>query len=199
MTILPLTYLPRIEHFAHIIKGECSIDLGEHYIKRSERNRAEILTSNNVMTLSVHLRNANRPRTPMRDIEIDYSKRWQHQHWGALTASYNHSPYFEYFAYLFEPFYKKEYRFLVDYNIELLELMCRLAQIEMPTISESYIEATDYDIDLRPKSKEGSTFCAEPYTQLFSNQDSFTPNLSFVDLLFAEGRGSKEVLKQCSL
>lgn len=82
MTILPLAYLPSVEYFAHLLRGGCVVDLGEHFVKRSERNRARILATDGVMELTVHVRNANRPRQPVRDVRIDYSKRWQHQHWG---------------------------------------------------------------------------------------------------------------------
>ena len=43
MTILPLAYLPSVEYFAHLLCGGCVVDLGEHFVKRSERNRARIL------------------------------------------------------------------------------------------------------------------------------------------------------------
>ena len=120
MTILPLAYLPSVEYFAHLLRGGCVVDLGEHFVKRSERNRARILATDGVMELTVHVRNANRPRQPVRDVRIDYSKRWQHQHWGALVASYKGSPYFDFYAEYFEPFYRREYGFLADYNAELL-------------------------------------------------------------------------------
>ena len=97
-TILPLAYLPSVEYFTHLLRGGCVVDLGEHFVKRSERNRARILASDGVMELTVHVRNANRPRQPVRDVRLDYSKRWQHQHWGALVASYRSSPYFDFYA-----------------------------------------------------------------------------------------------------
>ena len=76
MTILPAAYLGSVEYFAHLLCDDCVIDLGEHFVKRSERNRAQILASGGVMDLTVHVQRANRPRTPMRDVRLDYSKRW---------------------------------------------------------------------------------------------------------------------------
>ena len=141
MTVLPLAYLPSVEYFAHLLRGGCVVDLGEHFVKRSERNRARILATDGVMELTVHVRNANRPRQPVRDVRIDYSKRWQHQHWGALVASYKGSPYFDFYAEYFEPFYRREYGFLADYNRGLLELLCSLTHVPMPDFSESYVDA----------------------------------------------------------
>ena len=130
-------------------------------------------------------------------MRIDYSKRWQHQHWGALVASYKSSPYFDFYAERFEPFYRREWEFLADYNLELLDAVCSLAKVPMPALSESYVDAAPGDLDLRPKRKEGPAFVAEPYFQVFSERMPFAPNLSFADLLFAEGPASVSVLTRC--
>ena len=98
MTILPAAYLPSIEYCARWAQGPCVVDGGEHFVKRSERNRTHILTAGGVLALTVQAVRANRPRTPMRDVRIDYSKRWQHQHWTALVSAYKASPYFDHYA-----------------------------------------------------------------------------------------------------
>ena len=43
MTILPAAYLPSIEYCARWAQGPCVVDGGEHFVKRSERNRTHIL------------------------------------------------------------------------------------------------------------------------------------------------------------
>ena len=196
-TILPLAYLPSVEYFTHLLRGGCVVDLGEHFVKRSERNRTRILAADGAMELTVHVRNANRPRQPMRDMRLDYSKRWQHQHWGALVASYKSSPYFDFYAERLEPFYRRQWEFLADYNLSLLDTVCSLAKVPMPALSENYVDAAAGDLDLRPKHREGPAFVAEPYFQVFSERMPFAPNLSFADLLFAEGPASVSVLARC--
>lgn len=201
MTILPSAYMPSVEYVARLLREECIIDLGEHYVKRSERNRALILSANGVMPLTVHVENANRMRMPMRDVKIDYSKRWQHQHWVSILSAYKSSPYFDYFADEIEPFYRREWRFLVDYNMEYLEVLLRLlgAKCQIST-SEQYVEAAAEDFDMRPKQKKDSTFVAEPYFQVFSDRMPFQPNLSVLDLLLCEGRSAMDgVLMSCRL
>ena len=197
MTILPLAYLPSVSYFTCLLHDECVVDLGEHFVKRSERNRTRILATDGVMELTAHVCHANRPRQPMRTVRLDYSKRWQHQHWGALVASYKSSPYFDHYADRFEPFYRREYDFLADYDLGLLELLCTLARIPFPRLSEHYVEAHPGDLDLRPRHAEGLAFVAEPYFQVFSDRMPFAANLSFVDLLFAEGPSSGSVLGRC--
>ena len=201
MVIFPSAYMPSVEYVARLLREECVIDLGENYIKRSERNRTSILSANGVMQLTVNVENANRPRQKMRDVKIDYSKRWQHQHWVSILSAYKSSPYFDHFAHEIEPFYKREWRYLVDYNMEYLDVLLRLLGAkDKPTVSEQYVEAAEGDLDLRPKQKKDSTFVAEPYFQVFSDRMPFQPNLSVLDLLMCEGKASiDEVLMNCQL
>lgn len=197
MTILPAAYLGSVEYFAHLLCEECVIDLGEHFIKRSERNRAQILTAGGVMDLTVHVQRANRPRTPMREMRLDYSKRWQHQHWISLVSAYQGSPYFDHYRDWFEPFYRKPYQFLVDYDLALTGMLLDRLKVETrPRISESYVEASPEDLDLRPKQQKSPAFHAEPYFQVFSDRMPFAPNLSVADLLFAEGPAAAELLRR---
>lgn len=201
MVILPSAYMPSVEYVARLLREECVIDLGENYVKRSERNRASILSANGVMQLTVHVENANRPRQRMRDVKIDYSKRWQHQHWVSILSAYKSSPYFDHFAHEIEPFYQREWRFLVDYNMEYLEVLLRLLGAKHQiTTSENYVEAAAEDFDMRPKQKKDSTFVAEPYFQVFSDRMPFQPNLSVLDLLMCEGRSAIDgILMSCRL
>ena len=52
MVILPAAYMPSVEYVARLLREECVIDLGENYVKRSQRNRASILSANGVMQLT---------------------------------------------------------------------------------------------------------------------------------------------------
>ena len=201
MVILPSAYLPSVEYIARLLRQECVIDLGENYVKRSQRNRGQILSANGVMSLTVNVENANRPRQPMRDVKIDYSKRWQHQHWVSILSAYKSSPYFDHYASELEPFYRREWRYLVDYNMEYTATLLRLlgAGRELPT-SESYVVASEADLDLRPKNSEGSVFSTQPYFQVFSDRMPFAENLSVLDLLLCEGpQAIDSVLMRCQL
>ena len=186
MTILPIAYMPSVEYVARLLREECVIDLGENYIKRSQRNRAQILSANGVMSLTVNVEN---------------SKRWQHQHWVSILSAYKSSPYFDHYAHLLEPYYKREWRYLVDYNMEYLSTLLRLLGVDNKVnISERYVAAREGDLDLLPKHNEGSTFVAEPYFQVFSDRMPFEANLSILDLLMCEGpQAVNAVLMRCGL
>lgn len=195
MIILPSTYFGNIEYWSAIRQGGdiVVIDLGENYVKRSDRNRTEIMTSGGVMQLSVQLSHANRPRQPMSKMEIDYSKRWQHQHRVAMESAYRSSPYYDYYAERFAKLYNREWKYLIELNHATLEAVCAILKCPVPRVSESYIIASDNDIDLRDKRRE-SSFSAEPYIQVFSDRIPFTPNLSIYDLIMCEGPSAGDIL-----
>jgi len=195
MIILPSQYFGSTEYWTAILKGgdNVVIDLGEHYVKRSERNRTQILTAGGVMQLTAHVVQANRPRQPMRSMRLDYSKRWQHQHIVAMESAYRSSPYYDYYAERFAKLYEREYKYLVDLNMEAMEQICATLKHPMPRISESYIEATANDLDLRCK-QPCTTFRAAPYIQVFSDRFAFEPRLSIYDLIMCEGPAANELL-----
>ena len=201
MVVLPLTYWGSVEHFANLLQGgeEAVIDLGENYVKRSERNRTEIVTPTGGMVLSVPLVKANRPRTPMRDMRIDNSKRWQHQHWVAILSAYRSSPYFDYIADRIKPIYEQEWNYLVDLNREILQAEFDILGIEPKhSFSDLYIEPSADIADLRNKKRE-SQFCSPQYFQLFMDRTPFVENASMLDLLMCEGREAIALLDSCRL
>ncbi len=201
MVLLPLTYWGSVEHFANLLRGgeEAVIDLGENYVKRSERNRTEIVTPTGGMVLSVPLVKANRPRTPMRDMRIDNSKRWQHQHWVAILSAYRSSPYFDYIADRIAPIYEREWSYLVDLNREILQAEVDILGVEPKhKFSEVYVEPSENLIDLRDKKRE-SQFCSPQYFQLFMDRTPFVENASMLDLLMCEGRDAIAILDSCRL
>ena len=201
MVVLPLTYWGSVEYFANLLQGgeEAIIDLGENYVKRSERNRTEIVTPTGGMVLSVPLVKANRPRTPMQKIRIDNSKRWQHQHWVAILSAYRSSPYFDYIADRIKPIYEREWEYLVDLNREILQAELDILGIEPKyRFSEVYIEPSEATIDLRDKKRE-SHFCSPQYFQMFMDRTPFVENASMLDLLMCEGREAIQLLDSCRL
>ena len=189
MLILPATYLPDIEYVTRLIGtgDDYIIDLGEHYIKRSARNRTRIMTANGTLDLTVPVVNANRPRTAMTKMQIDYSKQWQHQHWVAIESAYRSSAYFDFVAERLRPFYTEHYTSLVEFNLAILRTLLDILGYKKPLrTTTEYVIATEDDIDLRPKHRQ-SDFVTPHYFQLFSDRLPFAENLSVLDLIMSEG------------
>lgn len=198
MKILPLAYLGSQEWWQQALAPDAIIDVGEHYVKQSCRNRMEIATASGRMALTANVvKGASIHKRAVKDMRLDYSKRWQHQHAVALRSAYKSSPYYDYFADLFAPFYEKHYEFLYDFNRELCDVVRKIGGIKQELrFSESYIVAGDGDEDLRDHAFLGSEGTLNgttptPYWQVFSDRLPFEHNLSIVDYIFNEGRDLK--------
>ena len=197
MLILPATYLPDIEYITRLLAAgdDYIIDCGEHYIKRSVRNRTRIMTANGVLELTVPVVNANRPQTAMHKMQIDYSKPWQHQHWVAIESAYRSSSYFDFIAERLRPFYSENYTSLVEFNLAILTTLLAVLGYTTPLkTTTEYVVATENDVDLRPKHRT-TEFSTPHYFQLFSDRLPFAENLSILDLLMSEGDYATSLLK----
>ena len=136
MIILPTTYLGSVEWYRQFMAhpSEVAIEVMESFPKQTYRNRCTITVPGNGyrvsdigerLTLTVPIKRANSKQLT-KDVEISYQQKWQHQHWIALVSAYKRTPYFDYYADFFRPFYEKETKFLVDLNEGLHEVIVRL-------------------------------------------------------------------------
>ena len=142
--VLPTTYLGSVEWYRRYFTNpqEVQIEVMESFPKQTYRNRCTISQAIGrkgneargerqeakgweLLTLSVPVKRADSKQLT-RDVEISYQQRWQHQHWIALMSAYKRTPYFDYYADFFRPFYEKETKFLVDFNEGLHETIIRL-------------------------------------------------------------------------
>ena len=185
--LAPLEYYRRMyNHRQVVIEKQCN------YVKQTYRNRCVIASANGLQTLSIPIVKPDSLKCPTKDIRIAEHGNWRHLHWNAIVSAYNSSPFFEYYADDFRPFYEKPTAFLFDFNEELRELICNLLDIS-PALSYSteYTACIQPDtLDLReaihPK-KESVTHNFKPYYQVFEAKYGFQSNLSIIDLLFNQG------------
>ena len=136
--ILPTTYMGSVEWYRLFLAdpSNVQIEVMESFPKQTYRNRCTITVPHdsqsncqssiaNSLTLTVPVKRADSKQLT-RDVEISYQQRWQHQHWIALVSAYKRTPYFDYYADFFRPFYEQETRFLVDFNEKIHEVIVRL-------------------------------------------------------------------------
>lgn len=185
--------------------GGMTVDVGEHYVKRSYRNKCSILSANGVMALTVPLSrsssdDADLTHAAMKDLKVSYDDNWRHVHWQSLVSAYNMSPFFEYYEDDIKPLFERKFDYLVDLNAEAMDIVNRLLMMDdvMINVSETYIPAQTVELDLRnqitPKTHLDD-FCQKEYYQVFSEKYGFQPNLSILDLLFNLGPESRVVLR----
>ena len=138
------------------------IEVMESFPKQTYRNRCTItlpcnelkveslkLKGKEQLTLSVPVKRADSKQLT-RDVEISYQQRWQHQHWIALVSAYKRTPYFDYYADFFRPFYEQETRFLVDFNEKIHEVIHQLIRNSEFKIQNSKFTTDWSGLDLEP-------------------------------------------------
>jgi hypothetical protein len=206
LPVLYSSYFAPIENYSVMMKyGGMTVDVGEHYVKRSYRNKCSILSANGVMALTVPLSrsssdDADLTHAAMKDLKVSYDDNWRHVHWQSLVSAYNMSPFFEYYEDDIKPLFERKFDYLVDLNAEAMDIVNRLLMMDDVTInvSETYIPAQTVELDLRnqitPKTHLDD-FCQKEYYQVFSEKYGFQPNLSILDLLFNLGPESRVVLR----
>ena len=136
--VLPTTYMGSVEWYRQFLANPSAvqIEVMESFPKQTYRNRCTITVPHdsqsncqspiaNRLTLTVPVKRADSKQLT-RDVEISYQQRWQHQHWIALVSAYKRTPYFDYYADFFRPFYEQETRFIVDFNEKIHEVIHQL-------------------------------------------------------------------------
>ena len=192
--VLPCCYLAPVSHYsAYYRADEVRLEVCDHFVKQTLRNRCYIDSPNGALALTIPVVKAE-GKTAMKDIRISDHGNWRHQHWVALESSYRQSPFFEFYADDFAPFYEKKWEFLADFNEELMALVASLLDISKP-VSRTTTYSPAPSLPLSPP-KGGAPGCIPsplgedgrgPYYQVFASRHGFLPDLSIVDLLFNEG------------
>ena len=196
--LVSTAYLPPVEYFSAISQSdEVLVEREENYLKQTYRNRCYILSVHGPQLLSVPVLQGSLHKTPVKEIRIDYSKRWQQVHLRALMASYNSSPYFEYYFENIEKVLLKNHDFILDLNMELLESILKIIQLKKNISYTTFFEPVrsrqpDFRYIISPKKK--SFFTAKEYFQVFNISDAFIPHLSILDLVFNMGPESVSYL-----
>jgi hypothetical protein len=189
--LVSTAYLPPVEYIS-LFSGtdQIMIESQENYLKQSYRNRCYILSAHGPQILTVPVYLGSVHKTPIKEIRIDYSKRWQQVHLGALTASYNASPYFQFYFAEFEKIISAKNDFLLDLNTKLTEAILKMLRmkIEVSFTTEYQPEGNaenDYRYKISPKKK--SSYTGKKYLQVFDTGEGFVNRLSIVDLIFNMG------------
>lgn len=195
--IVPTTYFGPIYLYSKILNvQEIGVEQYDTYMKQTYRNRCTILGANGMLSLSIPVVKTNGTKTLVKDVHIDYSTRWQSNHWRSICSAYNSSPFFEYYSDEFAPFYEKNFKYLIDFNNRILEMILDLLGMKNKSVytTNAYQKTIEDAIDFRdvitPKKDyldADPMFILEPYTQTFDEKMEFVPNLSIVDLLCNKG------------
>ena len=196
--ILSTAYYPNIEYISKfLLYDKIIIEANENYLKKTFRNRCNVLSANGVITLSIPVIQNKNTKTLIKDTQISYAENWQKEHLTALESAYNSSPFFEFYIDDFKHFFTKKYENLLEYNTEILKLILQTIGIK------KQIEFTDKFIDIENNfsdfrfsiSKKRNLDINKKYVQVFAEKFNFEPNLSILDVIFNLGSESILYLK----
>jgi len=203
--IFPALYNGPLNYYARLIgQKELILEQFDSYSKQSYRNRCMIMGPNGVIALSIPVLRKRGEKTLLRDIRIDYDSKWNKIHWRSLVASYASSPFFEYLADEINPFYLKNYEFLIDLNQELVEHTLVFLGLNIQVSCSDAFTPLSSEEDPRhfihPKKDQAiadPAFLPLEYHQVFSDRLGFQSNLSILDLIFNLGPDSLSYLRAC--
>ncbi len=201
MKVIELHYLPPPRYFALLLQEPgIKIDLHEHFVKQTYRNRCRILTANGIDTLSIPVLGGNK-KIPLQDIKIDYTQKWTNRHLRAIQSAYGKAPFYEYYADDLLAVYRQKPVFLLDLTLPLLTQCLDFLQLEVTlTFTGTYTSlANTPENDLRSKINPKTTAAwPKTYQQIAYQQvfgSNFVDELSVIDLIFCTGPQAGGIIK----
>ena len=196
------SYFPSISHFVAIANAEkVTFEMDDNFQKQTNRNRAFIYSPNGIQLLNIPIKHSKDPHQKTKDVQLETAFDWQKQHFKSLEAAYRSSPFFEFFEDELLPIFQKKHTFLMDLNLQTMELVSKCLRLDF-----QYDETTEYFHTISDKTdfralingkKDTSSF--DSYTQVFGDKHGYLNNLSILDLLFNEGRYALDYLKKQTL
>jgi len=195
-TLIELFYWPPVswQSLAAISEG-LLLEACENFQKGSYRNRCHIAGPNGLQRLSIPLQKGKHQQTPIREVRIAPDEPWQRAHWRSICTAYGNAPFFEHYADEVAPFFEKNYTFLFDLNLDIVQFLFKKSGWnDAIHLTESYRKPdsgnqTDGIVDARGcispnAATPADLFIPAPYPQVFSERHGFLPDLSALDLLF---------------
>ncbi len=203
------SYFGPISQWVAMVKSDNFIFENEdNYQKQTYRNRLYIYDANGKLLLNIPIKHSSalgintKEKQRYRDVQIENDFDWQVRHWRALKASYQTSPFFEFYEDELNPLYEKKFKFLMDFNYHCMEFVADCLQIDwqIKRTSEFILQPKE-QVDLRPlvNAKETHGFENLVYTQVFDSKKGFLNNLSILDLIFNEGNSALSYLQEQKL
>ncbi|WP_373059125.1 WbqC family protein [Zunongwangia sp. H14] len=203
--LLHPVYFGPVSYYVQLVNAKKVVFENEdHYQKQTYRNRMYIYDANGRLLLNIPVKHSsalgisNKGHQSYKQVLIENEFEWQKQHWRALKASYQTSPFFEFYEDELYPLYHKKYDLLMEFNYSCMQFVldCLQVDISFSKTSEYILKPQaleDYRYLVDAKSKE--QFRNKRYAQVFEPKHGFIPDLSILDLLFNEGPNSMEYLK----
>ena len=194
---LPTYFAPISQYMAIANAKEVIFEVDDNYQKQTYRNRCYIYGPNGKQLLNIptkHVTSSSKKKT--KDTLVNQSGAWQIQHLKSIQIAYRNSPFFEFYEDDLLPILTKNYKYLLDLNIETHLFITDALQIDNSfKKSQTYEENPLNDFRYLANAKQELSIQFDSYIQMFDDKFGFIPNLSILDLLFMEGPNSINFMK----
>ena len=192
-------YLPPVSQFVMFLSNsEIVIDGEENFKKSTWRNRCRIVGANGIMMLTIPVIGGRGVKSKSKEVRIANDEPWQQRHWKSIRAAYGKSSFFYFYEERFQPFYEKKFEFLIDFNVELLQVCFDVLKWEKRVVvsRESEVSSQKSKVKSQKPKAVGQNF--KTYHQVFIERHGFIPELSIVDLIFNLGPEAGNYLADAS-
>ena len=191
---LPISYFGPIAYYSTILHYPCQIEYHENYQKRSIRNRAQILSSNGPINISVPLKKG-KTNLSITAVQIAYDEPWYDNHLKSIISAYGTAPYFDFYIDKIKDLLESKPQLLFDLNVNIREFVFKIIGLDSISNTSEYNKSDRvYRPTFTNKNKKQEIVIQE-YTQVFTEKYGFTPNLSVLDLIFNVGPESNRILQ----
>jgi len=183
MVILPLCPFPPPWWWKQVLEGNAVIDLGEHYVHQTLRNRFHILGPQGIQVLTVPVLGQRGKKVAAGSIRVSAHGKWQREHLGAIRAAYGKSAGYPHLEEALEGLYGDSgITLMADFSRRSISILSAWAGIDQPVFSETYLQPGLDDHDARPLFRRHGQLPALPaYTQVFADRMSHVAGLSLLD------------------
>jgi len=197
--LLP-TYFSPITHYIALANADNIVfEVADNYQKQTYRTRCYIYSASGKQALTIPALHPLRHKKT-KDIQIDYSFNWPKQHLKSIQIAYRSSPYFEFYEDEIVAIFDKKQKFLLDYNLQIQEVILELIQLDISFSKTAAYSNTDaLDLRFLAEAKSKRIYNLDSYFQVFSDKHGFIEDLSILDLLFMEGTNTLNYLENQTL
>ena len=216
------SYLPWLGLFHKIALVDKFVFFDQaQYRPKTFFNRNSIKSANGALVLTLPVLTKGYRDKKFFEIEINNTLPWRRKHWRAIKANYAASPYFKTYSDFFDDVYQKDWEYLADLNLYMLNWFLEALGVKVSVERAKFYEFQGHGSDLvldmcsqlgadvyifGAKGKDYADIQSfqnagvRPVFQSYNHPayrqqfGAFAPNLSIIDLLFNEGPRSLEII-----
>lgn len=215
-------YVPWSGYFYKMAIGDVHVLLDDVvYDSKGFTNRNRVRTPEGWTWLTVPVH--SRDDTRIEEVRIANEHEWRRKHWKTLQTYYNNAPHLEAHRDALEAIYDREWEWLADLNVELIEHVRASLGLETELVRSSTLEIEGRKSELNlglTRAVGGTVYLSGPSGREYLDQERFAsegiglvfaefehpvydqvypgfePRMSVLDLLFNTGPEAPEVLME---